>query len=46
VAPPGPLPYAGAAETESAAGSENTGFNAYVLRTSTNPHFITPMARR
>ena len=37
----GPLPYAGDDVGNAAAGSEETGFNAYVLRTSTNPHFIT-----
>ena len=41
VATPGPLPYMGGGEKDSAAGSEFTGFNGYVLRTSTNPHFIT-----
>jgi molybdopterin-containing oxidoreductase family iron-sulfur binding subunit len=41
VAPVGPLPYSGGGEVQSAAGSEETGFNAYLLRTSTNPHFIT-----
>ena len=41
VSPMGPLPYAGGGDHDAAAGSEKTGFNAYVLRTSTNPHFIT-----
>ncbi|HSH37611.1 MAG TPA: TAT-variant-translocated molybdopterin oxidoreductase [Chthoniobacterales bacterium] len=41
VATPGPLPYAGGGEKDSGAGGEETGFNAYVIRTSTNPHFIT-----
>ena len=45
VAPLGPLPYAGGGDIDSAAGSEETGFNAYLLRTSTNPHFITADAK-
>ena len=40
LAPTGPLPYAGGGEAKSGAGEE-TGFNGYLLRTSTNPHFIT-----
>jgi molybdopterin-containing oxidoreductase family iron-sulfur binding subunit len=34
------LPYAGAAVEEKPAVAEQSGFNAYLLRTVTNPHFI------
>ncbi|MDQ2824248.1 MAG: hydrogenase, partial [Verrucomicrobiota bacterium] len=34
------LPYAGGAVEEKPAVAEQTGFNAYLLRTAANPHFI------
>ncbi|HMJ05777.1 MAG TPA: TAT-variant-translocated molybdopterin oxidoreductase [Chthoniobacterales bacterium] len=35
------LPYGGAAAAENERAGNETGFNAYLLRTSSNPHFIT-----
>ncbi len=35
------LPYAGASSGANPPAGDGTGFNGYLLRTSTNPHFIT-----
>ncbi|MGI9086648.1 MAG: TAT-variant-translocated molybdopterin oxidoreductase [Chthoniobacterales bacterium] len=36
----GALPYAGAASGDNPPAGDGTGFNGYLLRTSSNPHFI------
>ncbi|MGI9172142.1 MAG: 4Fe-4S dicluster domain-containing protein [Chthoniobacterales bacterium] len=36
----GPLPYAGDASGDNPETGDGTGFNGYLLRTSSNPHFI------
>jgi molybdopterin-containing oxidoreductase family iron-sulfur binding subunit len=36
----GPLPYAGNAAANNPANGDVPGFNAYYLRTATNPHFV------
>ena len=36
----GALPYAGADAADNSRAGDGAGFNAYLLRTSTNPHFI------
>ncbi|MDQ3314678.1 MAG: 4Fe-4S dicluster domain-containing protein, partial [Verrucomicrobiota bacterium] len=36
----GPLPYAGGKADAPVPAGESSGFNAYLLRTSSNPHFI------
>ncbi len=36
----GRLPYSGGAPVKASAGGEDIGFNGYLLRTSSNPHFI------
>ncbi len=41
VGPRGPLPYAGENAAVNPPAGDTVGFNAYLLRTSTNPHFIT-----
>ncbi|MCA1657861.1 MAG: hypothetical protein LC627_01015, partial [Verrucomicrobiaceae bacterium] len=40
VGPQGPLPYAGGKADDHPPAGETSGFNGYLLRTSTNPHFI------
>ncbi len=40
------LPYAGGNSGENPAAGDNTGFNAYLLRTSDNPHFIAAGGKR
>ncbi len=41
VGPHGPLPFSGGSNGEEPATGDPSGFNGYLLRTSSNPHFIT-----